>query len=358
MSDVRKHSGEIPIAIIGAGPIGIELAVTFKRFDIPYLHFEASQIGHTFMQWPRNTPFFSTTERIEIAGIPIQKTTQERTTGEEYLAYLRGIVEQENLDIHTYEPVTDIRPTADGFLLSTRQATRERNYLVQKVVLANGDMDFPKKLNAPGEDLAHVSHFLIDPHMYFQRRLLIVGGKNSAVEAALRCWRTGSQVTISYRRAAFDEQAIKHWLLPDLKTQIELGNIGFMPETRPLEFRLGSTVLEDLRTGQRLEFENDFVLLQTGYVADCTLFEKAGVRLLGPERSPEYNPDTMETNVPGIYVAGTSAAGTQSAYRLFIENTHEHVGKIVQALTGKWPERLGTIPARRYNLPLKDIQAN
>lgn len=358
MSDIANYFETAPVAIIGAGPIGIELAVTLKRFNIPYLHFEANQIGHTFMQWPRNTPFFSTTERIEIAGIPIQKTTQERTTGEEYLAYLRGIVEQEGLAVRTYEPVTDILSTTEGFLLTTRPPTRERRYLIQKIVLANGDMDFPRMLNVPGERLPHVSHFLVDPHQYFQRRLLIVGGKNSAVEAALRCWRTGSVVTISYRRAVFDEQAIKHWLLPDLKTQIELGNIGFLPETQPLEFRLGSTVLKDLHTGQQMEFDNDFVLLQTGYVADCTLFEKAGVRLLGPERSPEFNPETMETNVPGIYVAGTSAAGTQSAYRLFIENTHEHVGKIVKALTGKWPQRLGTIPARRYDLPLKDIQAN
>lgn len=358
MSDIRSENDSDPIAIVGAGPIGIELAVTFKRYNIPYLHFEARQIGHTFMRWPRNTPFFSTTERIEIAGIPIQKITQERTTGEEYLAYLRSVVEQEDLAIRTYEPVVDIRAAANGFILTTKQNNCDHKYQVSKVVLANGDMDFPKKLNVPGEDLAHVSHFLVDPHMYFQRRLLIVGGKNSAVETALRCWRTGSQVTISYRRASFDEQAIKHWLLPDLKTQIELGNITFLPETRPVEFRLGSTVLEDMRTGQRVEVENDFVLLQTGYVADCTLFEKAGVRLLGPERSPEFNPETMETNVPGIYVAGTSAAGTQTRYRLFIENTHEHVGKILQALTGKWPERLGTIPARRYDLPLEDIQAN
>ena len=139
MSDVRTNLNTAPIAIIGAGPIGIELAVTLKRLDIPYLHFEARQIGHTFMQWPRNTPFFSTTERIEIAGIPIQKTTQERTTGEEYLAYLRSIVEQEDLAVRTYEPVTDIRPSADGFRLTTRPPTGERSYLVQKIVLANGD---------------------------------------------------------------------------------------------------------------------------------------------------------------------------------------------------------------------------
>lgn len=355
---IEKELTFIPLVIIGAGPIGIELAVCLKRKGVPFLHLEARQIGHTFMQWPRNTPFFSTTERIEIAGIPIQKATQERTTGEEYLAYLRSVIEQEGLDVRTFEPVTDIARTGAGFQVETITAAGKRHYACQKIVLANGDMDFPALLNVPGENLPHVSHFLVDPHLYFQRKLLIVGGKNSAVEAALRCWRTGAKVTISYRRPEFDERAIKHWLLPDLKTQIALGNIRFLPHTRPLEFRAASAVLEHIVSGMREEVETDFVLLQTGFRADSTLFEKAGVRLSGPERCPEYDPDTMQTNVPGIYVAGTSAAGTQSKYSLFIENTHAHVGKIVQALTGRWPERLGTVAARRYDLPLEDIQAN
>jgi thioredoxin reductase (NADPH) len=354
----ENSQASAPVVLIGAGPIGIELAVALKRQNVAYLHFEAQQIGHTFQQWPRNTPFFSTTERIEIAGIPIQKTTQERTTGEEYLAYLRGIIEMESLEIRTFEPVVDIRKTPSGFVVETNPQTGKQSYACQKIVLANGDMDFPARLNVPGEDLPYVSHYFRDPHLYFQRRLLIVGGKNSAVEAALRCWRTGSKVSISYRRAEFDDQAIKHWLLPDLKTQIGLGNIQFLPETRPVEFRVGIAVLENIRTGQRQEIETDFVLLQTGYVADSTLFEKAGIRLLGPERSPQFHPETMETNVPGIYVAGTAAAGTQSKYRLFIENTHVHVGKIVRELTGRWPERLGTIATRQYDLPLEDIQAN
>ncbi len=356
--NIEKELTNIPLVIVGAGPIGIELAVCLKRMGMPYLHFETKQIGHTFMQWPRNTPFFSTTERIEIAGIPIQKTTQERTTGEEYLAYLRSIVEQEGLEVRTFEPVTDIVRAQDSFRVETSPPAGKQRYTCQRIVLANGDMDFPALLGVPGENLPHVSHYLVDPHMYFQRKLLIVGGKNSAVEAALRCWRTGAKVTISYRRAEFDEQAIKHWLLPDLKNQIALGNIQFLAETRPLEFRTASAILEHVATGDRKEVETDFVLLQTGFRADSTLFEKAGVRLNGPERCPEYNPDTMETNVPGIYVAGTSAAGTQSKYSLFIENTHAHVGKIVQTLTGRWPERLGTVAARRYDLPLEDIQAN
>ena len=236
--------------------------------------------------------------------------------------------------------------------------TGEHSYTVEKVILANGDMDAPNRLGIPGEDLPHVSHFFRDPHDYFRRRLLIVGGRNSAVEAALRCWRAGSQVAISYRRPNFLEDTVKHWLLPDLRTQVELGTIGFLPETQPVEIRPGEVILKDLRDGSLRTHQTDFVLLNTGFVADPTLLKLAGIHLVGEQQAPEYNPDTMESNVPGIYICGTVAAGTQTKYRLFIENTHEHVGKIVQHLTGRWPSQLGTVPQRRYDLPLEDIQAN
>jgi thioredoxin reductase (NADPH) len=351
------------VAIVGAGPIGLELAASLKRLGMDYLHFDARQIGYTMSWWPRNTYFFSTTERIEIAGIPAQTLTQQRMTGEEYLAYLRSIVEQLDLQIHTYEPVISIEPQEGGFLLRTRPQTGEKLYFSEKVVLVIGDMHRPNLLGIPGEDLPHVSHYFDDPHKYFRKRLLIVGGRNSAVEAALRCWRGGSQVTISYRRAEFDESIVKSHILPDLKTQIELGNIGFLPCSQLMAILPGEVVLEQAVDGEpgglrRIIQPADFVLLNTGFAADNHLFEAAGVHLVGEQRAPEFNPDSMETNVPGLFVAGTAAAGTQKNYRLFIENCHEHVGKIVLELTGRWPEKLGTIPERKYELPLEDIQAN
>lgn len=344
------------IIVIGAGPIGLELACALKRAGMEYLHFEARQIGYTMTWWPRNTYFFSTTERIEIAGIPAPTITQQRLTGEEYLAYLRSIVEQLDLQVNTYEPVIDIQRREDGFVVRTRPLAGERSYFSRKLILANGDMDFPNRLDIPGEDLPHVSHYFIDPHQYFRKQLLIVGGRNSAVEAALRCWRAGSKVTISYRQSDFDPRAVKHFLLPDLQAQIELGTIGFLPRTLPVEITPEHVTLEGPRG--RFKQPADFVLLSTGFAADSRLFEIAGVRLLGDARAPQYNPETMETNVPGLYVAGTAAAGSQRKYRLFIENCHEHVGKIVLALTGKWPEKLGTIPERQYEPPFEQIQAN
>lgn len=352
------------VAIVGAGPIGLELAAALHRAGVDYLHFEAQQIGHTFTWWPRDTFFFSTTERIEIAGIPIQNRTQQRTTGEEYLVYLRSVVEQLDLPVHTYEPVVAITRRDEGFLLSTAPRSGERRYYCRHLVLAIGDMHRPNRLGIPGEDLPHVSHYFRDVHPYFRQRLLIVGGRNSAAEAALRCWRAGAQVTVSYRQAEFDEKLIKHWILPDLKAQIELGTIGFQPLTVPVAITPTHVTLERLAgqaapTGERFELPADFVLLLTGFRADMRLFDMAGVTLTGESQQPVHDPETMETDVPGLYVAGTAAAGhRQPRYALFIENTHVHVAKIVKALTEHPPQRLGTIPARQYDLPFEAFQDN
>jgi thioredoxin reductase (NADPH) len=351
------------VIIVGAGPIGLELAAALKRARVDYLQFDAHQIGYTISWWPRNTYFFSTTERIEIAGIPSQSTTQQRLTGEEYLAYLRSVVEQLDLKVHTYEKIVDIQRLDGGFLVGSQSQTGLKYYFCRKLVLATGDMSAPNKLNIPGEDLPHVSHYFEDPHVYFRKRLLIVGGRNSAVEAALRCWRAGSQVTISYRRAHFDADLVKSHILPDLLTQIEYGNIRFLPCSMPVEITPEKVYLEPAPgigpgNSERFEHATDFVLLNTGFVADMHLFEMTGVTLHGVQRVPEYNPETMETNVAGLYVAGTAAAGSQKRYSLFIENCHPHVGKIAASISGYWPDILGTIPSRQYDLPFEDIQAN
>jgi thioredoxin reductase (NADPH) len=230
--------------------------------------------------------------------------------------------------------------------------------------MAIGDMQFPNRLNIPGEDLPHVSHYFSDPHDYFRTRLLIVGGKNSAVEAALRSWRAGASVTISYRKLEFDEQRVKHWLLPDLQAQIEAGTIGYLPCTAPLAIEPGYVILaptvggEPVPDANPLRHETDFVLLATGFRGDQSLMESIGVELHGENRVPVHKSTTMETNIPGFYVAGTAAAGIQQRYVLFIENSHAHAGKVTRAITGQWPARLGDIHTRNYELGLERIEAN
>lgn len=359
MTHVSQHE----VAIIGAGLIGLELAVCLQRAGVDYIHFDAQQIGHTITWWPRNTHFFSTTERLAIAGVPIQENDQQRITGEHYLAYLRGIVEQFGLRIRTFERVTSLVPSPDGFALTTQRLTGENHYRSRQVVFAIGDMEQPNRLHIPGEDLPHVTHYFRDPHDYFHTRLLVVGGRNSAVEAALRCWRAGAEVTISYRRAQFDERRVKHWLLPDIQAQIEAGTIRFLSETVPIEITPAHVVLLPTvdgqpTTGAPILHEANFVFLASGYRGDQSLLAMAGVEFQGENRVPVFNQATMETNVPGLYLAGTVAAGIQQRYTLFIENAHEHVGKITAAITGHWPEKLGAVPSRSYELSLAQIETN
>ncbi len=367
--------------IVGAGPIGLEVAAGLRRAGHPYIQLDAGPIGHTMTWWAPGTRFFSSPERIEIAGVPLATPAQDKATREEYLTYLRTVVAAHGLRVETFRRVVSARRAGDGFELGVvrspagvggpeeeRRGARPAGGPVpetircRRVVLAIGDMHAPRRLGVPGEDLPHVSHYFEDPHRYVGRRVLIVGGKNSAAEAAIRLQRIGVDVAISYRRAEFDEKRIKYWLLPELKWLIEKGRMTFYPRTAvraigegwadlaeagPLDdepeawdgsspehedpgFRPGGDAL--VGTPQRVEADD--VLLLTGYVQDKSLFEQLGVRLEHRERRPAHNAETMETNVPGVYVCGTAVGGTQTRARVFIETSHVHAERIVRAITG------------------------
>lgn len=328
--------------IIGAGPIGIETAIALKREGIDYVQVEAKQIGDTISWYAPQTHFFSSPERIQLAGVPLQTLDQTKATREEYLLYLRTIVQQFDLDIRTGHVVTDIRRERDAFAISCQTRTGPAEFRARRIVLAHGDMHAPRLLGIAGEDLPHVSHYLREPHHYFGRRVLIVGGKNSAVEAALRLFRAGAHVTVSYRRAEFSER-IKYWLRPELLALIKEGRIGFLPRTLPVEITPRHVVLvgtdeqgQPITTdGEPTRFEADEVLLLTGYVQDTALFDVLGVELEGKNRAPVHDPRTMETNVPGVHVAGTASAGTQHGVTVFIETSHVHARRIACAIAGK-----------------------
>jgi thioredoxin reductase (NADPH) len=208
----------------------------------------------------------------------------------------------------------------------------------RRLILCTGGTDRPRLLNIPGEDLPHVSHYLEDPHKYFRRRVLVVGGKNSAVEGALRCHHAGAHVSFSYRRDKLPHKSIKYWLMPEISGLLDAGRIEkhFLTVPRaitPTHVTL-ARVADSLYGQETFDVRADFVLLLTGYVQDNTLFKLAGVRLVGECGAPQFDPRTMETNVPGLYVAGTAVGGTQDKYRVFIENCHVHVSRIMSALTG------------------------
>lgn len=337
MQDLTKTE----VIIVGAGPAGLEMAYRLKQAGIALKIFDAGQIGHTISWWPRNTRFYSTAERIAIPGIPMQVFDQQHPSGEQYLAYLRSVVQMNDLDVNTFEPVTRIFKRENDFLVMTETVRGIHRYSAQFVVLATGGMSSPRLLDIPGEDYPHVSHFLDDPHFYFRKKLLVVGGRNSAVEYALRCWRAGAEVTLSYRRAELPKTSIKPALFQDIETVMRDGGIQFLPASVPIEITPEEVVLAPThedgspREDGCVSFPFDFVLVCSGYVADMTLFEQLDVTLSGDQQIPVYDEHTMETNVPGVFVLGTAAGGTQSKYRFFIETSHAQVDLIVHAIQAR-----------------------
>jgi thioredoxin reductase (NADPH) len=324
------------LAIIGAGPIGIELAVAAKKAGMDYLHFDAKQIGHTISWFAPQTKFFSSNERIGIAGVPLNTPDQTKATREQYLAYLRTIVQFYHLEINTYEPLVGIERQPDGFALTTAAREGHRRYLARHVVLCTGGTHHPRKLDIPGENLPHVHHYFQDPHDYFNQDILIVGGKNSAVEAALRTHHAGARVSISYRKSELPADSIKYWLMPEIKDLFKTGRIQSYFDTRPTEITPSHVTLRH-HDGRTSNVKADFVLALIGYEQDNTLFKLAGVNLVGENEAPAFDEKTMETNIPRLYVAGTATGGTQRKYTVFIENCHVHVERIIAALTHHAP---------------------
>jgi thioredoxin reductase (NADPH) len=353
------------ILLIGAGPLGIEMAVALQRANLNYLHVEAAQIGATMQWWAPGTRWFSSNDRISIAGIPLATPFQEKATREEYLAYLRAIVSQFNLQIDTYTRITHITRTPDGFLLRAKKSIagqllgEEQTYRAQRLILATGGTERPNRLHIPGEDLPHVSHYFHDPHTYFNRSLLIVGGRNSAVEAALRCHRAGAKVHFSYRRPEVDPKDIKYWLYPEFSSLIKSGAITPHLGTIPSKISPTHVTLVPTHTSAELPDTHyqfhapscpiDFVLLLTGYVADMSLATAAGIQLTSDQELPLYNPDTMESSTPNVYIIGTATAGTQRRYKIFLENCHIHVPRVLAHLTGQ--PSPSPLPTPTYDRP-------
>lgn len=357
------NSVKTDVVIVGAGPVGIELAIVLQRMGIDYRLLEAEQVGQAISRWPPATHFYSTPEHVALAGVPVHNINQQPISGEQYLAYLRMLVEMHDLALHVYEPVTGIERQEAGFLVTTEPRRGRQAYRTRAVVLATGGMDRPRLLGIPGEDLPHVSHYFPGPHPYFRTRVLVVGGKNSALESALRCWRAGAKVTLSYRRPEFDFEVVKPHLAMDIRDRLAKGEVDFLPATIPVEIKPMVVMLAPTRDGRNpagdaVAHETDFVLLCTGFEADMSLFHQAGVTLVGPEQAPKLNPATLETDVPGLYAAGTAAAGTQERFTTFISTSHDHVARIVKAITGKAPGRLGTVAARNNAVTWEEVKAN
>jgi thioredoxin reductase (NADPH) len=319
------------VLIVGAGPSGLATAIAAKHFNLDYVVLEQGSLVDGIARFPINMVFFTTPELLEIGGIPLT-TPFDKPTRAEALRYYRKVVDTFQLQVTLYEKVTSIERPAEPdapFIVESRTArgvTRVRE--ARNVVLAMGYYEMPNMLNVPGEDLPHVTHFYKEAHQYYRQRVVIVGGKNSAAEAALEIHRAGGHVTMVHRGPGFGD-SVKYWVKPDIENRVKEGSIQAHFNAQVAEIRSNEVVLD---TGATIPAES--VLLLTGYRADPDFMRRIGVDLHDDTLAPKYNVDTYETNVPGLFVAGGQVAGTRTG-TVFIENGRFHGEQIAKAIAAR-----------------------
>ncbi len=312
------------LIIIGGGPIGIACALQARKKGLSHLILEKGVIVNSLYNYPRTMQFFSSSEKLEIDRIPfISKEAKPRR--DEALEYYRRIVTSNELNIRLFEEVTQVR----GFRGNFRVQTARGQYHGQNLVVATGFYDIPNLLNVPGEDLPKVSHYYSEPHFYSTRKLAVIGASNSAIDAALECWRKGAEISLVIRGEEVG-QRVKYWVRPDIINRIEEGSIRAYYRTEVREIHPDHLVLEG--PDGIFELENDFVLALTGYRPNFQFLRSMGIALSEDGLSkPSYNPETMETNVPGLFLAGVICGGMET-HKWFIENSRIHAGTIVNRI--------------------------
>mgnify|MGYP001400722456 FL=1 len=308
------------VCIIGAGPIGICCAIEAKKKNLSYIIIDRGCLVNSLYNYPKNMTFFSTSDKLEIGDVPFI-SHNSKPTKSEALEYYRRVVSSWELNINLYEEVTDIIKE-DKFMIKTSKA----EYSADKVIISTGFYDIPYKLGVPGEELEKVKHYYDEPHPYFGMRVAVVGAANSAVDVALETYRKGAKkVTMIIREPSLSD-SVKYWVKPDVENRIDEGSIKsyFNSNIKKIE---DDKIHVSTPDGE-IVLENDFVLAMTGYQPDFSFLTKLGIELGNDEyRTPVHNPDTMETNIEGIYLAGVICGGLKTN-KWFIENSRDHASII------------------------------
>jgi thioredoxin reductase (NADPH) len=326
------------VVVVGAGPAGLAVAIAAKEARLSCEVIEKGVLVNSIFHFPHGMTFFTTPELLELGGLPFV-TPYEKPTRLEALKYYRRVVDSYGLQIALGEKVTSVDQDGEAFRVVTRpvesgdpgSASRERVRRAGNVVFATGYYDHPNRLGIAGEDLPHVSHYYDEPHPFYRKRAVVVGGKNSAAIAALELYRAGATVTLVHRRDTLSDR-IKYWIRPDIENRIKEGSIAARFESRVVEITPRLVVVEG--PGGREDIEADAVFLLTGYHPDPELLDRAGVRVDPKALTPEHDPETLETNVPGIYLAGSIVSG-RNTNLTFIETGRFHGAAIVKAILAK-----------------------
>jgi len=309
------------IIIVGGGPIGIACGLEAQRAGLSYLILEKGCLVNSLYNYPANMTFFSTSERIEIGGIPFVSNNVKPVRAEA-LEYYRRVSTSHHINVHLQEKVLSIRPEGDRFDITTSR----RSYSASNIIIATGFYDLPVLLNIPGEDLPKVVHYYKDPHFYAMQKVVVVGASNSAVDAALETWRKGAEVTMIIRGEGIGRR-VKYWVKPDIENRIKEGSIKAYTHSSLQAIRADEV---DILTPDGIEtISNDYVIALTGYQPNFEFLRQAGIRLSEDENlQPFYDPATMETNVKGIYLAGVVCGG-MNTHVWFIENSRIHAEMII-----------------------------
>jgi thioredoxin reductase (NADPH) len=315
------------LIIIGGGPIGLACGVEAKKAGLDYVILEKGTLTNSIFNYPVNMTFFSTSDRLEMANIPFM-SVGNKPTRTEALEYYRRIFFHFDLNVNLYEGVETLSKKGDLFQIKTTKSS----YETKKIVLATGFYDLPNLMNVPGEDLPKVMHYYKEPWPFIGQKVLVVGGANSAVDAALECWRKGAEVSMVLLDDEVD-QNVKYWVRPDIMNRIKEGAIKAYSKSKVKEISATEVIIST--PDGEVTIANDFVLAMTGYKPNFGLLDQLGVQMSQDEkRQPCYDQYNQESNVPGVYLAGVVCGGLNTR-EFFIENSIVHAESIVSDIVGK-----------------------
>jgi thioredoxin reductase (NADPH) len=320
------------VLIIGGGPIGLACGIAAAKAGLNYIIIEKGALVNSLYNYPMYMRFFSTSERLEIGGVPFM-STNPKPGRQEALEYYFRVAQKFKLNIHLFETVKEVKRIEENndvkeFIITTSKA----DYTTKNIIVATGFYDIPIMLNVPGEDLSKVNHYYKDPSYYSFQKIIVVGASNSAVDAALETWRKGANVTMVVRQSEISHR-VKYWVKPDIENRIKEGSIKAYFNSAIKEIREKEV---DIQTPEGVvTIENDFVLALTGYRPNFTFLKHLGIELSSDEKQcPVYNSETMETNAKGIYLAGVVCGGMDT-HKWFIENSREHARIIINDIAAK-----------------------